>query len=742
MSRKRLSLEAQPSNANPRLPTAILAILCVAYVTWFYWPAGEAGGGTVAHRLRTYSVALLVSPDMLASSWFGDGSHTAIFDRLPVAGIAALLLVAAYGWGSLLLRRLALTQPFSQLEHFVFATSTGLSLLSLFTLFAGLAGRLHNSLAFWCLLIYGAGLAAAERVLRRGRLIEEMPEEANAIAPVLNRWIAPVCFALFAAVVLLGAMLPPWDFDVREYHLQAPKEWYQQGRITFLPHNIYANMPLGAEMQALLAMAVMPGERGWWYGALAGKTVMASFSLLTALSLVAAGRRFLGSTFAGWVAGLVYLAQPWIVHTSIQGLNEPAVANFAWLAVYAFLRGRQTPAETSPWRTYCLAGLLAGSAVACKYPALLFVVAPLGAWLLVETVRASHRDYKPLLAFAIGVAITCGPWFAKNLALTGNPTYPLLGTIFDGQTRTPEKDAQWQKAHQVPINARGERYSLPQLVHAVRLIVIDSEYLSLLIVPLLGGLLIALATGLRPALLENNVSHLPTTTIALVAGLLLFHLAMWWLATHRIDRFWVPALPYAAFLAGAGAIARREAVWRWLVTGFVALGLVLSWFFVASPAVGDNRWFVALEALRTDAATHDDDDLRRMNIAHAWLNEHAQAGEAVLLVGDAQPFDLEIPSFYSTCFDDCLLVEWTANRSPAERRVELLSRDIHYVLIDWGEIERYRAPGNYGFPAGMTRDLEQELVAQRVLEPLETFKSKELYRVRRPTRRAPSASPQ
>ena len=59
-------------------------------------------------------------------------------------------------------------------------------------------------------------------------------------------------------------MLPPLDFDVCEYHLQAPKEFFQQGRITFLPHNVYANMALGTEMLSLLAM-VVAGD--WWWGA-------------------------------------------------------------------------------------------------------------------------------------------------------------------------------------------------------------------------------------------------------------------------------------------------------------------------------------------------------------------------------------------------------------------------------------------------------------------------------------------
>jgi 4-amino-4-deoxy-L-arabinose transferase-like glycosyltransferase len=547
---------------------------------------------------------------------------------------------------------------------------------------------------------------------------------------------------LFALVIVLGGVLPPWDFDVREYHLQAPKEWFQQGRIGFMPHNIYANMPLGAEMHALLAMTVMPGERGWWYGALAGKTVMACFSLLTALSLVSAGRRFLGSEFSGWIAALVYLAQPWIVHTSIQGLNEPAVANYAWLAVYACLLGRQITASGSPWNEAALAGLFAGSAVACKYPAVLFVVAPLGAWLLFETLRAQPRDFKPLLAFLLGILVTCGPWLAKNAVLTGNPTYPLLVSVFGGETRTPEKDAQWRKAHQVPINAKGERYSPAQLMRAVRSVLIDSEYLGPLLAPLLGGLLLAIAMRLKTAAAEN-ASPFPAATLTLVGGMLLFHLAVWWLATHRIDRFWVPALPYAAFLAGAIGAVRGDSLWRWSVGGFVAAGLVLSWLFVASPAIGnsENRWFVALDALRTDAATRDGDP-RRVSAAHAWLNEQAQPGEAVLLVGDAQPFDLELPAFYNTCFDDCLLVEWTTDRTAAETRKELLVRGIQYVLIDWGEIERYRAPGNYGFSAGMTRGLITELVKQRVLEPLQTFGAAELYRVRPPKRRAPAVSPQ
>ena len=70
-------------------------------------------------------------------------------------------------------------------------------------------------------------------------------------------------------------MVPPMDFNVCEYHLQAPKEFLQQGRIASLPHNVYANMPLGAEMLSLLGM-VLAGD--WWAGGLVAEGITAAFT--------------------------------------------------------------------------------------------------------------------------------------------------------------------------------------------------------------------------------------------------------------------------------------------------------------------------------------------------------------------------------------------------------------------------------------------------------------------------------
>ena len=93
--------------------------------------------------------------------------------------------------------------------------------------------------------------------------------------------------APFVVLMILGSMLPTIDFDVLEYHLQGPKEYFQAGRIAFLPHNVYTNMPFGVEMLHLLGMEVL---NDWWWGGLVGQLLVAFFGPATAILIAAAAR--------------------------------------------------------------------------------------------------------------------------------------------------------------------------------------------------------------------------------------------------------------------------------------------------------------------------------------------------------------------------------------------------------------------------------------------------------------------
>ena len=276
-------------------------------------------------------------PEELAQAWFGTPAEFSLVDRLPVVLVAVVILAWAAVLGWLALVGLRVARGLTRLETFVFSIAVGLNMISTYVLAVGLAGWLHGRAVFLA--------PAAATFALVGWLWHKRKQEAKnspvALSPgpspetgeESSWWTAAkiACLLPFAAVILLGAMLPPVEFDVREYHLQAPKEFYLSGQIGFVPHNVYANMPLGAEMQSLLGM-VIAGD--WWIGALAGKTVIACYALLTALALLAAGRRFV-SARAGWVAAVVYLSIPWIVQEATLGLIDTALAFYLFLAWYA-----------------------------------------------------------------------------------------------------------------------------------------------------------------------------------------------------------------------------------------------------------------------------------------------------------------------------------------------------------------------------------------------------------------------
>lgn len=710
------SIPAAEATSGWRELALLVGIVC--YLVAFY--------GAQPDRWPSLFIALL--PDQVVSSWVGgDWGNFQVLDRLPIVAVALVILALAFCTGRLSLVAIRGDRGLTGLETIVFSTAVGLSEWSLLTLAIGLAGGLHGP---WLHLAAGGVVGSwAIWKWRRSRSAESSPlaprEESSSSRSARGlHWPRGLLWLglPFLLLILLGAMLPPWDFDVREYHLQVPKEWHQAGCIGFLPHNVYGNMPLGAELHALLAMVFMPGEQDWWWGALAGKTVIACFAPLTALGLLAAGRRFV-SSWAGAVAALVYLSLPWVVHISQAGLVEGAVGCYLLLAVYAMAiwagEDSATKWDASPTRParardlpsavslstgpsvrsrLLLAGFLAGSAAACKYPAVLLVVAPLTVW---AVFLHGRFRWQPAVLFLVAAFCGCGLWYAKNTALTGNPVYPL---VFGGVTRTPERMTQWNRAHRVPPDEHGRRYSVPQAYAAVADFGWRNLWQSPLLVPLAAA---ALFCTRRRRLVLSLVAYFG------------FFMAVWWLATHRVDRFWVPVLPVLALLAGVGAAWSPSRFWRNTVTVLLLGGMAANLLFLLSGGVYDHRYLVSLERLRRDEPAEPSEP-SRVHPLQRYLNDRAAAGDRVLLVGDAQPFDLELPALYNTCFDECLFESLMKDRTAAERQAALDRQQITYVLVDWSEIDRYRSPGNYGFPDYVTQKLvHEELVRdQRILQPI------------------------
>ena len=716
--------------------------------TWLFLDFDPDGADGLPTRGSVW--LLIFSPDLWLGFWFGNlGSGlppAGFFDRAPIVMTAGLILLASFGPGSLLVTLLMKRGSLDRLEQVVLGIGAGLNLASLAVLAGGMsmAGALHDPWWIWFGLLIGLLLLPGAIWMVFFREQEQVVTEGNAeqahAAKSANEGIGFERFGgwiigLLTIPYILGGLLPPRDFDVREYHLQAPKEWMQRGQIEFLPHNVYANMPLGVEAHALTATAILgSGDEAWWLGGLTAKLLVSLFGPLTALLLWCIGRRS-GYPTAGVLAAVCYLSLPWVAHVSLEGLNDGVLGFYLIAAWWVWLRS-----ETGDWRALVLAGFFAGAGAAVKYTALIFAALPL----FVETTlrRLGLRGAKKvdfvgprqfaaaaagILLLTLGLAAGGGLWYVKNKIQTGNLIYPLLASRLGGETRTPEKDARWVKAHAVPQDERGNRFTPSQLMAGVADLAFRNRYASPLLIPLaLLGSVLAFKQWWRRSAADHPLARFPLLSIGLVA----FIFGAWYLLTHRIDRFLVPTLPLLALLAGFGYVYVKEQAGSTVARAFVIVGLVYSGMMIgATFLTADIRWFVALAHLRADPVPEARADalvITRLKPAERWLNDRLKGDEAVLMVGGADVWDLNgqtraVHVYYNTCFDDCLLFDWRAGKKTADDfRSEFSSRNVKYVCVDWEELARYLSKGNYGYDA--------RLKAESSLSLMQNFEKVKLLR--------------
>ena len=648
-------------------------------------------------------------------SWFF------LLQRVPFLAVAILIWIGAWGAGSISLRWMK--ADLVGAERVFFACCLGLSIVSLSTLLMGVCGALFRGAMLFVLL-----LGPLLKFISRFRTTHA----SRGSQGWMYSWSWRLFFAVlapFVAASLLGAMSPQIDFDVVEYHLGGPKEWFQLGRITRLPHNVYTNFPFLSEMLILTGM-VLYGD--WQWGALAGQAAIAGFIPLTALGLFAAGERWF-SERSGQIAALIYLTSPWTYRISIIAYAEGSLSCYLLAALYAALMFRQTcrasRTDEPPTMTWAfLTGAMSGSAMACKYTGLISVIIPIGMIMLWSTAGdlLAHRYRRlaiPILFFALGVMLTVGPWLVKNLINTGNPVYPLAVRVFGGIDRDEELDAKWRNGH-AARHYKDLAERLADLPVKLADVSANNDWHS----PLMFGL--APLSFILFRRRQNPKQLLQATALAVAWLYVLWQFATWWLLTHHIDRFYVPMFSVVALLGGAGAgilvdLSEHAAdsgslrVSRWSL-GVILLASILYNADVMLHVGGFNAGRLDLKAAR-DIVTPG-----RIR----WLNEefesgHLPANTKVLCVGEAQMFHARYPYLYNTVFDHSLFEQLCARpnsenselRSEEEIRAGIRRLGITHIDVNWAEIERYRAPGSYGYTAFVQPERFVELQRMGILGP-------------------------
>ena len=694
---------------------AVGLVWLIAFCCWFNSFGMPNNPGVQRWMLWTmipFDLCDLIDPPVIAGAdpW----SWLALLQRIPFLGVAVMIWLGAWGYGSVILRwlKVELSPP----ERLFFSLCIGLSLISLVTLMLGLFAGLHRGL-FVALLIFGPFI---EFWLRgngiRGLACSCRPSALWAVFSARRQiGVALMIMTPFVAVQLLGAMSPQTDFDVLEYHLGGPKEWFQQGHISRLPHNVYTNFPFLSEMLILAGMVVY-GD--WQWGALAGQACIAGFAPLTALGLYAAGRRWF-SERAGCLAALISMTSPWTYRISIIAYAEGSLACYLFASLFAAIlyrdlsRGEPSGAGLPQKALAFLTGLMAGSAMACKYTGLISVVIPMALlmlWITLSLPQPPQIRIVILLAslFTAGVMTSVGPWLVKNVAATGNPVYPLAVRLFGGVDRDEELDAKWRKGHAPPVyHSWNEK--LRDLPVKLADVTANNDWHS----PLMFGFApLSLFWIFRQRKPTGSIASGENQSLILVVTWLYvaWQFLAWWQLTHHIDRFYVPMFSAVALLAGvgadwpctlaAGSVAdRARAIWRGCSAVILVMGLCWN-AEVMLRLGGFNAGRLDLIAARNLATPN------RIR----WLNDAVESGRLphetkVLCVGEAQMFHARYPYLYNTVFDHSRFVQLCAQgeagdqqlRPVEEIRADFRRLGVTHLDVNWAEIGRYRAPGSYGY---------------------------------------------
>ncbi|MFN3193687.1 MAG: hypothetical protein ACE361_24450 [Aureliella sp.] len=711
-----LSNSGSRQTSSKLLYAFIVGAAFVVYLLCFFsqpssLPLQDENGQTV-DRLTE----LLILPTAAQGIFGAEGSSLVLVDRVPfLLGMFAWIAIA-WWIGGVFTR--TLQGHADRLVIVAIDVLVGLALLSTLTMVIGQVQGLTTRwpLAFAILVLVSFATWARRREANvepggGGSLFIysqeiERQEISDTGSRWLLRWIQIGC-CILVGFYLLSGVQPPWEFDVVEYHLQAAKEFYQDGGLYSPSYNVYLSMPLSVEMHALAPMTLLGADSSWWAGALVGKAVAATCSLVAALLLFGFVRQQCADWCAWCVASLL-LASAGCIHVSAAGLVDMVVGAYTLATVITLIYfWPKIVGGTVSISSLVLIAMLAGGACACKYPAIPCLLIPIVVLLGIGTFQSESRDWLTLAAGLLaGLSLTIFPWICRNLIETANPFYPLASQLFPTPGLDADQIARWNAAHSPQEVGGSGPYSLAAVWDSFLQLTIRSPMLnpSVWFLAALGATMSVWSAIKNRQRLNTGIS----ICILLVAA----SLSIWWLATHRIDRFWLPVWPIVVLLSTFGIVWMRKHVANSLALVMVAFGVCYGMLQAFSgAAMNDNRIFQGIESLRSEAG---------FDSRIAWINENLPGDANVLAIGEAKAFYFQMPVQYATCFNTGLGEELLSAGDETTVRRGLEGFGATHVYVNWAEIRRYRSPGNYGFSEWPQRWHFNELQERGILKELET----------------------
>lgn len=668
-------------------------------------------GASSFSRQWLIGAAALAVPALAVMFLLSGGSATPLIVLLADGVYPVALLLAATGLGAwpahLLLRSAAVER------QVCLACALGAGILSTLSLVLGCSGLL-SQVAAWGMLGLGGllgmtrlGAAArrrseASRGTAARRDAARSPTTADdppALLPMARAvLLAPLGIAL--GVALFCATVPPgllWisegnGYDVLEYHLQAPREYFEAGRIHFLPHNVYAQFPQQVELLYLLLMHLVGGP--YYDAAIPAQLLHVAFGGWAAAALAAWSPR-------GWpraAATVLAATSPWWAYVGALAYVELALLFFSAVCLGLLLDAIRG-SSAAGWRIFFAAGICAGLAAGCKYTAAGLVIAPAAVAVLAAPPQRAAVRLRASAIFLAAAAVAFAPWLVRNWAQTGNPVYPFAYELFGGAAWSAAQADQWRTGHALS--------GASATIAGRAALAWDELLASAMYGP---GLWICSAAALLIAWRKRG------SWACVLLGLL--GLMAWAGLSHMPGRFALPLTIPAAFLIAIGVSRLQDRLGR--RPGMASLGAarravpLVAAAGVALAVLPNLRQLFALVATQDQALS-----ARGLGLADAVgrttemvrqnaIVQQTPAAARVWIVGDAAVFYAARRIHYTTVFNRDPWLAQAGGRSAQAAVAWLSERQITHVVFSWAEIVRLRR--TYGFDELVTREWVAGLV--------------------------------
>jgi Dolichyl-phosphate-mannose-protein mannosyltransferase len=227
---------------------------------------------------------------------------------------------------------------------------------------------------------------------------------------------------LFFCIEIILNLTPPISRDALIHHLAVPKLWLKHGGFYEIPWAEYSYYPMYINLFYLVCLYLKND--------IAPKFIHLSFGIATGWLIYLYLKQKLLLRNWGLLGMVIFITTPIVVWLSTAVYVDLGMTFFTTGSVLAFIKWRDSEYRKFKW--FLMSSFCMGIAIGSKYNALMawFIV---NLMLMFSYVRDTKRQLGALqygMLFFVITVLLASPWYFKNYLQTGNPFYPLFGSLF------------------------------------------------------------------------------------------------------------------------------------------------------------------------------------------------------------------------------------------------------------------------------------------------------------------------